>query len=174
VNAHAVSPSVSSRQHALGIELAVDHTNGNVVVIVNGNQVTQLQVTGGRGSLAGNALHSAAITKKHVSVVVDQLEAGLVEDGCSMRLRNCKANSVGETLTKRASGDFNTGSVMRLGVAGSDAIDLLYLQINPALSKETIHARKTYTEGLQIVHAHAIAKEVEQSILEHAAVAIPR
>jgi hypothetical protein len=30
----------------------------------------------------------------------------------------------------------------------------------------------TYTEVLQVVHADAIAEEVEQSILEHASVAV--
>lgn len=30
----------------------------------------------------------------------------------------------------------------------------------------------TYTEGLQVIHSEVIAEEVEQSILEHAAVAV--
>ena len=96
-----------------------------MVVVVDGNQVAQLQVTGGRGCLASNTLHSAAITEEHVCVVVDEVEAGLVEDGCGMRLRNSETDGIGETLTERASGDLNTGGVVGLGVAGCDAVDLL-------------------------------------------------
>jgi hypothetical protein len=31
---------------------------------------------------------------------------------------------------------------------------------------------RTYTEGLQVINGEGIAEEVEQSILEHAAVAV--
>jgi hypothetical protein len=101
-------------------------TNGNVVVIVDGNEVSELQVTGSGSSLAGNTLHSAAITEEHVDVVVDQLVAGLVEDGGGVLLSNGKTNGVGETLTERASRDFDTGGVVGLGVTGCDAVNLLW------------------------------------------------
>lgn len=101
------------------------HTDRNVVVVVDGNQVAELQVTSHGSSLAGNALHGAAIAEEHVSVVVDKLKVGLIENGGSMRLANSETDGVGETLTKGASGDFNTGSVVRLGVTGGDAVDLL-------------------------------------------------
>jgi hypothetical protein len=58
-------------------------------------------------------------------VVVDQLVAGLVEDGCGVLLGDGETDGVGETLTERASGDFNTGGIVRLGVAGGDAVNLL-------------------------------------------------
>lgn len=96
-----------------------------MVVVVDGDQVAQLQMTGSGGSLAGNTLHGAAITEEHVCVVVEKLEAGLVEDGRSMRLRNSETDGIGEALTERAGGDLNAGSVVGFGVAGSDAVDLL-------------------------------------------------
>lgn len=96
-----------------------------MVVVVDGNQVAQLQMTGSRGSLTGNTLHSTAITEEHVCVVVDQLEARLVENGGSMRLRNSETDGIGETLAEWAGGDFNTGGVMSFGVTGCDAVDLL-------------------------------------------------
>jgi hypothetical protein len=58
-------------------------------------------------------------------VVVDQVETGLVEDGRGMRLRNSETDSIGETLAKRTSGDFNTGGIVSLGVTGCDAVNLL-------------------------------------------------
>ena len=96
-----------------------------MVVIVDGNEVSELQVTGSGGSLAGNTLHSATITEEHVDVVVDQLVAGLVEDGGGVLLSNGETDGIGETLTKRASGDLDTGGVVGLGVTGCDAVDLL-------------------------------------------------
>jgi hypothetical protein len=58
-------------------------------------------------------------------VVVDQLEAGLVEDASSMLLGNGQTDGIGETLTERASGDFNARSVVCFGVTRGDAVDLL-------------------------------------------------
>jgi hypothetical protein len=104
------------------LKLFAKHTNGDVVVIVDGNEVSELQVTGSGGSLASNTLHGAAITEEHVDVVVDQLVAGLVEDGSSVLLSNGETDGIGETLTKRASSDLDTGG---LGVTGGDAVDLL-------------------------------------------------
>jgi hypothetical protein len=100
-------------------------TNGNVVVIVDSNQIAELQVTSSRSSFTGNTLHSTAITEEHECVVVDKLEARFVKDSRSVRLSNGKTNGIGETLTERASGDLNSGGVMCLGVAGGNAIDLL-------------------------------------------------
>ena len=100
-------------------------TNGNVVVIVDSNQIAELQVTSSRSSFTGNTLHSASITEEHECVVVDKLEARFVEDSRSVRLSNGKTDSIGETLTERASSDLNSGGIMCLGVAGGDAIDLL-------------------------------------------------
>jgi hypothetical protein len=97
-----------------------------VVVVVDGNQVAELQVTSSGSSLAGNTLHGTSITEEHVGVVVDELKARLVEDSRSVRLCNGKTDGIGETLTERTSGDLDSGGVVCLGVAGSDAIDLLH------------------------------------------------
>jgi hypothetical protein len=40
-------------------------------------------------------------------------------------LSNSQTNGVGETLTEGTSGHLNTRGVVSLGVAGSDAVDLL-------------------------------------------------
>lgn len=58
-------------------------------------------------------------------MVVDELEAGLVEDGAGVSLSNGETDGVGETLAQRAGCDFDTGCVVGLGVAGCDAVDLL-------------------------------------------------
>lgn len=101
------------------------HTNGNMVVIVESNEVTELQVTSGTGSFASNTLHSTAITEDGVCVVVEKVITGLVEDGGSVSLSDGETNGVGETLTKRAGGDLNTGGVVGFRVTRGLAVELL-------------------------------------------------
>lgn len=96
-----------------------------MVVIVDHDEVAELQVASHRSSLGGDTLHSAAITEEGVCVVVDQLVAGLVEDGGGVPLSNGKTDGIGETLTERASGDLDTGGVVGLRVTWSDGVDLL-------------------------------------------------
>jgi hypothetical protein len=124
VKAHLVSPSGPASVYRVFYR-ATKLTNGNVVVIVDGNEVSELQVASHRSSLAGNTLHSAAIAKEHECVVVDQVEAGLVEDSGSVCLGHGKTNGIGETLAKRAGGDLDTGSVVGLRVTRGDRVDLL-------------------------------------------------
>lgn len=100
-------------------------TNGNMVVIVDSNEVTELQVTSGTGSFASNTLHSTAITEDGICVVVEKFIAGLIEDGGSVSLSNGETDGVGETLTKRTGGDLNTGGIVRLRVTRGLAVELL-------------------------------------------------
>lgn len=123
-----------------------------MVVVVESDQVAELEVTGGGGSLGGNTLHGAAITEEAVGVVVDKLVAGLVEGGSGVTLSHGETDGVGETLAERTSGDLNAGGVVGLGVAGGDAVDL--------------------TEVLQVVEGELIAEEVEQGVLQHTTVAV--
>ena len=96
-----------------------------MVVIVNHDEVAELQMTSHRSSLGGDTLHSAAITEECVCVVVDQLVAGLVEDGGSVLLSDGQTDSVGETLAEGTSGNLDTGGVVGLGVTRGDRVDLL-------------------------------------------------
>ena len=80
-------------------------------------------MTSQRAGLAGDTLHQATITKEAVCVVVDKVEAILVEDSGGVRLRDRQTNSVADTLAKGSGGDLNTRGVVRLGMAGSDAVN---------------------------------------------------
>ena len=123
------------------------------------------------GSLAGNTLHSTTITEVHVGVVVEEVIAGLVEGGSSLSLGNGQTDGVGETLTERTGGDLNTGGVVSLGVTGGDAVELLFFWSECGLPGQVRNS--TYTEVLQVIHANGVAKEVKESILEHATVTVP-
>ena len=126
-------------------------------------------MTGHGGSLRGDTLHSAAVTEEGVCVVVEQLVAGLVEDGGRVPLSNGKTDSVGKTLAEGASGDLDTGGVVGLRVTRGDGVNLLR---SSDFAQPWLLINCTYTEVLQVVHADAVAEQVEQSILEHAAVTV--
>lgn len=96
-----------------------------MVVVVNADQVTELQVTSCGSSLAGNTLHGASIAEEAEGVVVDELVAWLVVDGSRVCLGNSKTNGVAETLAKRASSDLNTWGIVGLWMTWSDAVDFL-------------------------------------------------
>lgn len=98
-----------------------------MVVVVDTNELAKLQVTGSGSSLRCNTLHSTSITEEEVCVVVNELVAGLVEGGGSLSLSNGETDSVGETLTKRTSGDLDTRGVVGFRVTRADGVDLLFL-----------------------------------------------
>ena len=129
------------------------HTNGNLVIIVNANEIPQLQVTRKTGSFTGNALHGAAITKEAVGMIGEEVVTGLVEDGGSVSLGNGQTNGVAETLAQRAGGDFNTGGVISLGVAGSETVEL--------------------SEMLQVLDGQFVTEQMKEGILKHASVTVP-
>ena len=96
-----------------------------------------------------------------------------------MGLGDGQTNSIRDTLAQGTGGDLNTSSVVGLRVTGSDAVDFLYFLYEPitfliSRSQNKIHKddKYTYPELLQIVEGNVISKEVEESILEHASVAV--
>lgn len=103
-------------------------------------------------------------------MVVDQIKTRLVEDSTGVSLSNGKTNGIGKTLTERSSGHLNAGGIVGLGVARSDAVDLLP---TVSLSLRAPDERKTYSEILEVVQRHLVSEQVDKSILEHAAMAVP-
>jgi hypothetical protein len=96
-----------------------------VVVVINHNQVSKLKMTCHAGSLTGNTLHGTSISEEAVGIVVDEVKAGLVEDGSAVLLGNGKTDGIAETLTQRTSGHFDTRGIVGFGMSGCDGIDLL-------------------------------------------------
>lgn len=129
--------------------MSVTLTDRDVVVIVDSDQVAKLKVTGHGGSLRGNTFHNTAITEEHVGVVVEQVEARLVEDGTRVGLGHSETDGVSETLTKRSSGDLNSRSVVGLGVTGGNAVNLLKdMDISTCL----FHMAQIYLHGSSSGH----------------------
>ncbi len=109
-------------------------TNGNVIVVVDGNQIAELQMSGQARRLAGNTFHGTTISKEAVRMVGDQVKAGLVELGRGVGLTDGQTDRVRETLSQWTGRHFDTGRVVRLGMARSDAVDGLILKLKMELS----------------------------------------
>lgn len=93
-----------------------------MVVIVDHDKVSQLQMTCCTCSLAGNTLHCATISEEAVCVVGDQVEARLVEYGGSMSLCDSKADCVGKSLSEWPSRNLNARYFLGLGMTWGSAI----------------------------------------------------
>lgn len=144
-------------------------TNGNMVVIIDSNQIAKLEMTSSGGSLTGNTLHGTAVTKEDIGMVVGELKTGLVENSCGVGLSNGKTDCVGKALAERTGGNLNTRSVMSLWVAGSDAVDLL---LGISLNSELEDRQMAYSEVLQIVQRQSVSEEMKKCILQHASVTV--
>lgn len=105
-------------------------TNGDMVIIINTDQIAQLKMASSASSLASDTFHSTAITKDAVCVVIKEVVSRLVKDGTGVSLSDGQTDGIGETLTEGTGGDFDTGSIMSLGVTGCDAIDLLLVKLS--------------------------------------------
>jgi len=100
-------------------------------------------------SFACNTFHGAAVSEDTVCIIVDDIKSWLVEDCCSMRLRDGKTNSVAEALAEGACCHFNALSLVILRMTRCDAVDLLRNGVSKPC--QSIHVI-TYSEVLQVIH----------------------
>ncbi len=71
-------------------------------------------------------------------MVVDQVEARLVEHRACVYLCDRKSHSIGKALSERSSRDFDTLGNVGFWVTGSDAVDVLEkLSANPGTGSTT-------------------------------------
>ena len=149
-----------ARGHILAhgdVRVALD---GDVVVVVEQDQLAQAQRARQGRSLGGDALHHAAVAADGVGVVIDDRESRAVELGRQVRLGHRKAHGVGHALAQRAGGRLHAHGVAVLGVAGRPGAPL--------------------AERLEVIHRQAVAIQVQQRVQqrgrmargEHEAVAV--
>mmetsp|Transcript_61966 Transcript_61966/g.98130 ORF Transcript_61966/g.98130 Transcript_61966/m.98130 type:complete len:523 (-) Transcript_61966:186-1754(-) len=126
--------------------------DGDAVVIVESNQLSQTQVASICASFVRNSLLHASITCNGVGVVVDQLHARFVVNCCKVGFSGRQANRVGDTHAKGSGGHFNALGLEVLWVAGSLGTPL--------------------SELLDVIDGDAlVASQMQQRVLEHATVA---
>ena len=130
-------------------DLAVD---GNAVVVVQHDQLRQAQRAGQRTGFVRNAFHQAAVADEGVSIVIDHVQAGLVEFGGQQFFGQRHAHGVGEALTQRAGGGFDARRDVDFRMARGLGMQL--------------------AELFQIFHRQVVACEVQQRILQHRTVAV--
>ena len=87
------------------VGFAVD---GDLVVVPEYDELTQLEVTGEGNRLLAHALHQATVACNHIGEVVDQL---VTAAGGEPLLRHRKADRVCDTLTQRTGGGLNAFGV---------------------------------------------------------------
>ena len=125
--------------------------DGDVVVVVQIDQLAQAQVAGQGGRLGGDPLHEVAVADDRVHMMPDHLVLRTVERRRQEGLGDGHAHAVGEALPKRTGGDFDAGSVTTLGVPGRPAAPL--------------------AEVLDVVQGEIVARHVQQRVEQHGAVA---
>ena len=126
-----------------------------MVVIVDANQLPQLQVTSLGGGLRSQTLHGASVSEEAVSVVVEQLEAGLVERGGAVGLGHSQTNSIGKTLAQRTGGNLHAGGVVlqaRLAFAPSVLQGTYSFGVARSLGSEVLQTRVSQHTWLSPLH----------------------
>ncbi len=124
---HMPTQAAESRRHVFAegeIGLALDR---DVVVVVDPAEVRELQVAGERRGFVGDAFHHVAIAALRPNVVVEQLEARLVEAGREPTFGDRHADAVAAALAERAGRGFDARRVAVLGVARRAAAPLAEL-----------------------------------------------
>lgn len=131
-----------------------------MVVIVQADQVSKLKVPGMTGSLTGNTFHSTTVTKDAVGVVVEEFVSWFVEFGTGVCLCDGKTDGIGETLTKGAGCDLDTGGIMGFRVAGCFASNLLYIVLVVIFENGIVARCETNSEVLDVVDGEIISVEM--------------
>ncbi len=91
--------------------------DGDVVVVVEIDELAQLEVAGQTGGLAGDALHQIPVPADGVDVMVHHVEAGAVVALGQPALGHGHAHARGEALAQRTRGGLDAGGVAIFGMA---------------------------------------------------------
>ena len=140
-----------ARGHVLGEGEVGGALDGDLVVVVEDDELAEAEVAGEGGGLGGDALHEVTVGGDDVGVVVDDRVAGAVVAGGEPLLGDGEADGVGEALAEGAGGDLHAGGQAALRVAGGDAAPL--------------------AEALDLVKGEVVAGEMEEAVEEHGGVA---
>ncbi len=122
--------------------------DGDVIVVVEHDQLFQLQVAGKRDRFLADAFHQVAIGDEHVGGVIDDVAAVKRR---KVAFRDRHADGIGKALAERSGGGFDARRVAVFGMAG--------------------RLRAELPEALDLVDRHLlVAEQIEQRIKQHRAV----
>ena len=139
-------PSVRAEPlgHVVGVGELGRTVDGDVVVVVDRDEVAELEVAGEGGGLVADAFHEVAVAADRERVVVAELGA---EAGPKVLLGQRDAHGVADALTERPGGDLDVLDVALLGVAG--------------------RLRAPLAEVAQVLELETEAAQVEHRVDEH-------
>ncbi|MPM77653.1 hypothetical protein SDC9_124661 [bioreactor metagenome] len=124
--------------------------NGNLVAVVEQNQLAEAKMPRQRSRFGSDAFHQAAVAGKDVSIMIDYREPFAVELGGEPRFRHRHADCCGDALSQRAGCRFYTDRVTKFRMPGCFA---------PPLAKT-----------LEFIHRQTVAEQMQQRIFQHGSV----
>src|SRR5690606_23835002 len=98
--------------------------NRNMIVVVEVDNISKLQVTCQGSRFGSNPFHQIAVAADSVYLVVEQIEARLIIVRRQVFLGDGKPNAVSKALAKRAGSNVYAGSQSVLRMAGSFTVQL--------------------------------------------------
>src|SRR5579871_1389483 len=115
-----------------------------MILIVQINEFSEMQMSGQRGRFLTNTLHQIAIAADCVGIVIDDLVSRPVVPRGKPSLGDRKAHAVAESLPKRPRGNLHAWRQAALRVTGgfapplSKMFDLVQRQVVPGEVQQTV------------------------------------
>ena len=128
--------------------------NGDVVVVVEDDQLAEAPVTSQRGGFTRHTFHVATITHDTVGVVVNDFAVRLVEAASQVLFNHRETDGVAETHTERTGGDFDAFGDKVFGVTRGLGIPLAELLDVFNLFRSNPHKNKTHRQYALVQSTH--------------------
>src|SRR6266480_4995180 len=120
--------------------------DGDVIVVIETDQLAEPGVSRERSGLVRDALHHVSIAGDEIHVMVDDLLLA-IEHRAHVRFGYGHADCIAHSLAERASGGLNAGGIAVFWMSGRLALPL--------------------TELLQIIESEIVAREIEHAVQQH-------
>ena len=126
--------------------------NGNIVGVIDHDQLSKSQSTCQRESLRGKSLHHAAVSAQYIGIVVYNFAVFFIKYSSQMSLSHSHAHCHAHTLSQRTCGGFYANGMAILRMARCQGASL--------------------AEILNIINGEiSVSKQMEQRIQQHGAMA---
>ncbi len=155
VRDHLPAVRLEAPPHVVGeplLDLALVRVDRDAVVVINGDQLAQPESAGERAGLVRQAFHHAAVAHEDIGVVIDDRVARAVELGSHQAFSERHADGVRDPLPGRPGGGLDPRRQAALRMARRPGMQL--------------------PEAPQLVHRQRVAREVQQAVEQHRAVAV--
>ena len=96
-----------------------------MIIVIDHDEVSQLQVACCTSSFARNTFHSTTISEEAKCMIVNNIKARLIKRSSSVSLGDSETDCVRETLPQRTRGDLNAWCIMGLWMTWGDAVERL-------------------------------------------------